>query len=139
MHAVVPASADLVPVFSFGENDVSLAHGHGLSHHAETERILPDIPADAQREGHDRIRATEEVPEHVWVYATTFPWPGVVELWALLCCLSIYALVSRLDSDNLGLLPYRRRIVAVSKYLSSITAVGDADEDSICQSGAPYT
>ena len=36
-----------------------------------------DLRADAEREGDDRVRAAEEVPERVWVHAAALPWTRV--------------------------------------------------------------
>ena len=70
--------ADLVPVFSFGENDVSLfARGERLD---LTFVLVVDLQTNAQRKGNNPVHSAEEVPERIRVYASSVSWPWVVKL-----------------------------------------------------------
>jgi hypothetical protein len=60
--------ADLVPVFSFGENDVS-TFGHCL----EDAKATIDLRANAKREGNGLVQRTKAFSAYIWVYATHVP------------------------------------------------------------------
>jgi hypothetical protein len=70
--------ADLVPVFSFGENDVS--DGTVSILRIVNSVCSSDIQSNAEREGHHSICFTEKIPEHVWIHASALSWTWSIEL-----------------------------------------------------------
>jgi len=72
--------ADLVPVFSFGENDV----GHPvLWFELKGPNLVfsfADIRADAEWKRHNRICTPKKVPVGLWVYPSVVSWEGSTEL-----------------------------------------------------------
>jgi hypothetical protein len=70
--------ADLVPVFSFGENDVSDNSILILS--IVNALCSSDIQPNAEREGHHNIRSAEEIPEYVWIHTSALSWTWSTEL-----------------------------------------------------------
>ena len=73
------SSADLVPVFSFGENDVR--DGPALVR-CTILTIAADLQADAEPEGHHAPLSPEEVPKRVRVHVTALPRSWAIELCA---------------------------------------------------------
>jgi Diacylglycerol acyltransferase len=43
--------------------------------------FLLDIPTNAERERHNDIRASTEIPIDIWLHATTLPWSRAAELY----------------------------------------------------------
>lgn len=70
--------ADLVPVFSFGENDVCVLNP--LPGMKEDHWRSPDIWADAKRERYNCIYASEKVSINIWFHATTVSWAWITQL-----------------------------------------------------------
>ena len=64
-------SADLVPVFSFGENDVRpLARPWPVDMHRTD---ISDLRANAKRKGHNAIQNSEEVSKCLWIHTSIVP------------------------------------------------------------------
>ena len=114
--------ADLVPVFSFGENDVRL-RSFGLDGWVtdlpETYRFLSRCRT--KRELFCIRYKSDSSPYLGLRYHFSMGGDSLTLRLSLLTHIrpgSIYNDLFR-HSDNLGLLPYRRRIVSVSKYTGS--------------------
>lgn len=75
--------------------------------------MLTDIPTNAKREGDNSIRRAKKIPSHVRVHFTLIPWAWATKLFVILPSLHALAYVSVGFVDNIGLMPYRRRIVSV--------------------------
>jgi hypothetical protein len=81
----------------------------------EAANFLIDIPTNAEREGYHNLYAAEKIPNHVRLYTPAFSWARSLEL-CVTSAIRLARFQTRLSSaDNIGLMPYRRRIVAVSK------------------------
>jgi hypothetical protein len=74
-----------------------------------------DIRTDAEQKRDDRIRTAENFSKYIRVYVAIIPWARVVKLYARLTSHCGFLLMTK-NADNLGLMPYRRRIVSVSKW-----------------------
>lgn len=73
--------------------------------------ILTDIPANAQRERDNSIRCAKEIPGNVRVYFTLIPRARAFKLFVIFTLSLANANMGCVD--NIGLMPYRRRIVSV--------------------------
>ena len=73
-------SADLVPVFSFGENDVRLIAHFSPAAYALHGDDASDLRTNAKRKGHDVVQDPEEVPKRLWLHTSIIPWARDTQL-----------------------------------------------------------
>ena len=108
----VDCRADLVPVFSFGENDVSEMGPTIRPALSSLAQIFQQMPNDKGTTVYTLQKKFQNV------FGFTLPlFHGRGLLNCTSRCLSPTTRPKLFRVDNLGLLPYRRRIVAVSEYL----------------------